>query len=194
MGRARLANSTAAAEYIANRIFTPGEMRRQAISDGLITISVPEDVPEEEFPDDSQEENPNERTNLLGKPIAPSQGGHGEVLPRGDYFSDEVHRMINVGDAHLRKMIRGVVAPLREQTTDALNGLNDAEFDAWSDWYDEALWGDMEDEFPELTFSTLSIARSRLGDIMHDADVCGRWKCRQKIFIAILSRFSIMPY
>jgi len=170
MGRARLANSTAAGLYIENRIFTPSEMRRQAIADGLVNVSVPEDIPEDEMPD-IPPSTTDKRPGDLGRPIAPSQGGHGEVLPRGDYFSDEVHRMINVGDAHLRKMIRGVVAPLREQTTDALNGLNDAEFDAWSDWYDEALWGDMEDEFPELTFSTLSIARSRLGDIMHDADV-----------------------
>ena len=42
LGRARLANATAASQYIEKRIFTPGEMRRQAISDGLITISVPE--------------------------------------------------------------------------------------------------------------------------------------------------------
>lgn len=165
MSRARLANSTAAAEYINNRIFTPNEMRRQAISDGLITISIPEDVPEDDFPE-LPEENPNERTNLLGKPIAPSQGGHGEVLPRGDVFSDEINKMMDVGDTYLKKMVRSVISPLREQTTDALTSFSEGELDAWNDWYDEALWGNAEDEFPELTFSTLSLARSNLNSLM----------------------------
>jgi hypothetical protein len=174
MGRARLAGATAAGLYIENRIFTPGEMRRQTIADGLINISVPEDVPEDEFPEEPLPSETDKRPGDLGRPIAPSQGGHGEVLPRGDVFSDEVRRMINVGDAHLRAMIRGAISPLREQTTEALSGLNEAEVEAWSDWYDEALWGDIEDEFPELTFSTLSLARSKLGDIMDDADIW--WK------------------
>jgi len=166
MGRARLANSTAASEYIANKIFTPGEMRRQAISDGLITISVPEDVPEDEFPEMPQNNPTSERPGLLGRPIAPSQGGHGEVLPRGDVFSDSVSRMMDVGDTYLKNMIHSVISPIREQTNDALRSLSDGELDAWSDWYDEALWGNIEDEFPEITFSTLSIARSNLTGLM----------------------------
>jgi len=79
MGRARLSDATAAAQYISNRIFTPGEMRLQAISDGLISISIPEEVPEDaEFPEVTNK--PAERPNSLGRPIAPTSGGQGEVL------------------------------------------------------------------------------------------------------------------
>lgn len=82
--RARLANATAAAQYIADKVFSPKEMRLQAIADGLITISVPEDIPEEEFFDPPKEnlDQPGdapERPSILGRPVAPSAGGHGEI-------------------------------------------------------------------------------------------------------------------
>jgi hypothetical protein len=44
ISRARLAGATAASQYIDKRIFTPKEMRLQTIADGLITISVPEEI------------------------------------------------------------------------------------------------------------------------------------------------------
>ena len=161
LSRARLANATAASQFIDKRIFTPNEMRRQAISDGLITISVPEDVPEDEFPDELMETE-NERTNMLGKPVAPSQGGHGEVLPRGDVFSDAVYNMINVPNAPIKKLVRSIIQPVKIETDDVLDKLDDGELDAWSDWHDEALWGDLDEEIPELTLSTLEISRSNL--------------------------------
>jgi hypothetical protein len=164
LGRARLANATASAQYIEQKIFTPGEMRRQAISDGLVTISVPEDVPEDEFPEPDINPSPvDERPGSLGKPVAPSQGGHGEVLPRGDVFSDAVYEMVNVPNAHIRKLVRSIIRPLQIETNDALDKIeNDAELLAWSDWYDETLWGDLNDELPELTLSTLDISRGNL--------------------------------
>ena len=169
ISRARLANATAASQYIENRIFTPGEMRRQAISDGLITISIPEDVPpDSEFPEPEQGPS-NERTNILGKPVAPSQGGHGEV--KGDVFSEEVNRIISRSDDQLRRLIRGVLQPLQIETNDALEKLNEAELQAWGDWYNDALWGDLNEELPELTISTLGNARERLNELMaHDFD------------------------
>jgi hypothetical protein len=161
LSRSRLANATAASQYIDKRIFTPGEMRRQAISDGLITISVPEEVPEDEFPDEVMETE-NERTNMLGKPVAPSQGGHGEV--KGDVFSDAVYEMVNTPNANIRKLVKSIIQPLKIETNDALDKLDDGALDAWSDWHDDALWGNLDEEMPELTLSTLSLARDNLGD------------------------------
>jgi hypothetical protein len=176
MGRARLANATAAAQYIEQRIFTPEEMRRVAIADGLITIPVPEKVPEDEFPEPEMGMSPSdERPGLLGKPQTPSQGGHGEVLPRGDVFSDEVSRMVNVNDYHVRSLIFSIIRPLKIETDDALMKLSDGELDAWGDWYDDAIWGDLEDELPELTLSTLELSRNKLDEIMNDNDY---WKIK----------------
>jgi hypothetical protein len=168
MSRSRLANATAAAQYIDKRIFTPQEMRRQAIADGLITISVPEDIPEDEFPDDPMESDSQERTNMLGKPVAPSQGGHGEVVDRSDAFSDEVGEIIDPSDAAIRKMIRSVVQPLSIQTQKILEDMNDAELAAWDDWFNEVLWGDDMEGLPELTMITLSESRDRLALVLKD--------------------------
>ncbi len=190
ISRARLANATAASQYIDKKIFSPGEMRRQAISDGLITISIPEDVPpDSEFPEPEQS-TPNERTSILGKPVAPSQGGHGEV--KGDVFSEEVNRIISRSDDQLQRLIRGVLQPLQIETNDALEKLNEAELQAWGDWYNDALWGDLNEELPELTISTLGNARERLNELMtHDFD----WWRLGVSADAVYTEFSdLVPY
>lgn len=81
IGRARLSNATAAAQYVDYGIFTPAELRLQTIADGLISISVPEKIPEDELPEKKQDTAP-ERPSLLGRPVAPSAGGQGEVRAR----------------------------------------------------------------------------------------------------------------
>ena len=84
LGRSRLANANAWKMYIENRIFTPEEARQQTIADGLITISVPESVPDEsEFPAPPTPFGGNGKSPqspaMIGKPVTPSQGGHGEI-------------------------------------------------------------------------------------------------------------------
>jgi hypothetical protein len=37
-------------------------------------------------------------------------------------------------------------------------------------WHDEALWGDLDDELPELTFSTLGNARTQLESLMSEGE------------------------
>lgn len=84
-GRATLAAATAWGQLIDKRIFTPQEARQQIIADGLTTVSFPETVPDDaEFPEE-QNVTP-ERPGMTGKPIAPSQGGYGEVKSRSDLF------------------------------------------------------------------------------------------------------------
>lgn len=83
MGRARLASATAIGLMIDKRMITPEEGRQQMLADGLINISIPEKLPEDlkNIPQ-NQPQNPfqsPERPSMLGKPIAPSQGGYGEV-------------------------------------------------------------------------------------------------------------------
>jgi len=85
-GRALLSEATAWGQLIDKRIFTPQEARQQIIADGLTTISFPETVPDDaEFPEQVNPFTP-ERPGMTGKPIAPSQGGYGEVKSRADLF------------------------------------------------------------------------------------------------------------
>lgn len=76
LGRARLATATAFSLAVDKMALTPDEMRLQMIADGLISISIPEKAPKQDvLPKPTQ----NQQTNALGRPIAPSQGGWGEV-------------------------------------------------------------------------------------------------------------------
>jgi hypothetical protein len=166
-GRARLADATAWGQLIENKVFSPSEVRLQMIADGHITISVPEDVPEDEFPEPDMPPQ-DERPGQIGRPVAPSQGGHGEVLPRGDVFSDAVYEMVNTPNTNIRKLVRSIIQPLNIEIIDAVEKLSDGELDAWSDWHDEALWGNLDEELPELTLSTLSLSRDKLSDTYHE--------------------------
>jgi hypothetical protein len=91
LSRARLANATAAQLMIASRTFSPKEARRQTIADGLFSIPLPEDPPEDEFPALPDPNAPaNKSVGLLGKPVAPSQGGQGEIKSQAEVFESLV--------------------------------------------------------------------------------------------------------
>ena len=79
MGRARLASSTALALLVDKMVLTPEEVRQQMIADGLINISIPEKIPAELKNRQLPSAPTSERPAMLGKPVAPSQGGYGEV-------------------------------------------------------------------------------------------------------------------
>lgn len=87
IGRARLASMTAIGTAIDKQVLTADEGRQQLVSDGLVSISIPEKFPESEkkpeLPPGGAFGNPfgatPERPGLLGKPVTPSQGGHGEI-------------------------------------------------------------------------------------------------------------------
>lgn len=86
LGRARLATATALSIMIDKRAITPQESRLQMLADGLIDVPIPEEIPKDGFDDLMPKINPafgnngnsSERPGLLGRPIAPSQGGWGE--------------------------------------------------------------------------------------------------------------------
>jgi len=159
-GRALLAFSTSAAQLVESRMFTPQELRLQALASGLITVSVPEEIPEDEFPEEPMAGNSPERPAQLGKPVAPSQGGHGEVLPRSR-LEDEVHRVLDIVDLDLKASITDIVSPLLVEIRSVMD-LENGELAAWSDWHDDVLWGDMLDEVPELTQTVLAQSREYL--------------------------------
>jgi hypothetical protein len=51
MGRARLASATAFRTFSDLKMFSPQELRTQAIQDGLVSITLPDEVPaDSEFP------------------------------------------------------------------------------------------------------------------------------------------------
>jgi hypothetical protein len=111
LGRARLANATAWQLYIEKQIFTPNEARAQTIADGLVTIPIPETVengdrlfqppvpqpfgggnPDQNQPNNINQANPKskKKPGMLGKPVAPSSGGHGEIKSEAQIELDDI--------------------------------------------------------------------------------------------------------
>ena len=156
LSRARLANATAGSQYIESRIFSPNEIRLQTIADGLFTISVPENVPEEDFKlvEDKQA---NERPGMLGAPVNPSQGGQGEVLGRGA-FDEILLGLLDISDIQIRKLARAVAPGMSTELNTVLDELQFNELDWWIKWHDDALWGNLDEVIPELTLSTIKYA------------------------------------
>jgi hypothetical protein len=168
MGRASLAYATAAAQFIDKRIFTPEEMRLQAIRDGLITISVPEKVPpDSEFPAPTNAfGSSSERPSMLGRPVAATAGGQGEV--RQSLFDKELDRIVNIESIKLKRVIRASVAPLLAEIT-SLNDfsvLEDDNLKSWNEWHDELLWNDLYKDMPELTRATIEDANYEIDRMM----------------------------
>ena len=90
LGRARLATATAMQIFLDKKILVPNEARQQIIADGLISISIPESIEGGDKPFEAEKPS-DERPALLGKPIAPSQGGYGEIKSEIDtMLSDNV--------------------------------------------------------------------------------------------------------
>ena len=98
MSRARMANANAASIWIGSQIFSPDEIRRQAIADGMFTITIPETLDRKsiewptnalryigkntETPSNAPNTPENKGNNQIGNPKNPSQGGRGEVMPQ----------------------------------------------------------------------------------------------------------------
>jgi len=104
IARSRLANAQASKEFIMMGILTPSELRHQMVADGLITIPIPDEIPEDEkftgFSGGNQasssgDANVNNR-DLLGKRVPPSQGGHGEVTTKS--IAEFNRSILNVAD------------------------------------------------------------------------------------------------
>jgi len=121
MGRARLSDATAWSQYIAQGIFTPEEARLQTISDGLVSISIPEKLPEGYIPPQAGTK-PAERPSMLGRPIAPSSGGQGEVLQAAlesdpeffDLFSEKEAKFADMTDKEKEETLEEINIYLRQ--------------------------------------------------------------------------------
>lgn len=129
LGRARLANATAWVAMVNAGMFGTGEARRQTIADGLTSISLPEEIPQE-VKDEQQNKLNNqfgggaERPSMLGRPVSPSQGGWGENAARSQ-FKSWMDKVRDVQDVYLQRLIYlsfpGVLANLQG----VIRGLDD---------------------------------------------------------------------
>lgn len=88
LGRARLATSQAFSAWRQMGLFSVQELRSQSIQDGLVSISMPDEVPTDAKPDPVL--SPNGEPELLQGGKAPSAGGEGEIKSLIDSVSFKV--------------------------------------------------------------------------------------------------------
>lgn len=90
MSRARMASANAFQVFVGMQAFSPDEVRRQAIADGLISITVPETIDRSkiEWPTNAlryignKSGEANKGSNEVGDAKAPSSGGQGQAIPQ----------------------------------------------------------------------------------------------------------------
>jgi len=179
VGRARLANSTAFGQMIKDKYIAPKEARLQMIADGMITISIPEDVPlESEFPAPPtpfglQPNNPDkpERPGVLGSPILPSAGGHGEVrsfVSKGmsdlkNIFKTKFENIIGKADGlRVKRLVRKAIEinfPFVRGAVTQLSSM--AELKAWLTWTNEAtLKSEYDENTPDVVIKFIESSKN----------------------------------
>jgi len=157
LSRARLANATAMNQYIQSRIFTEKEARLQTLADGLFTIGVPEEVDESEFITQTQE-NP-ERPGILGSPVKPSLGGHGEAK---SVFGEILLSNFDISDTQIRKLAKNII-PIMQNELEGVLELSESDIYNWTEWHTKALY---ENEYPsEITQSTIQLSEKSIDSI-----------------------------
>jgi hypothetical protein len=126
-GRARLADATAWAQYIDKGMFTAQEARLQVMADGLVTISIPEEIPPEAAKAMKDKLASPERPSMLGRPIAPSSGGQGEVLQSlldadpefRSFFTELEEKFPGLGEDEQQNVLKELKNYLEQMTNSA---------------------------------------------------------------------------
>ena len=162
IGRARLANSTAIGQLIDKGVISPQEARLQTLADGTFTITLPEALPKD-AKERVEQNNAPERPGMLGTPVSPSQGGHGEVLPRSQ-FEKRVDQLAKIDSIHLQRLAQAGLPTLKTNADKAFEELLPDDVGLWAEWQRRIVWGDIIEEIPELTNTALDISKQRIYD------------------------------
>jgi hypothetical protein len=158
MSRARMADANAAKVWIENKVFTPSELRRQAMADGLVTVDVPEeiDINSKEFPAPPVTGfgGGNRLSNQTGVNTkkSPSGGGQGDVIPQ---------QIISKNRSPIESTISKAVFSGNQIMGALLNSVREKnDFSAWEEKFDGAIIGksatdDLTQSVIDDTFSTI---------------------------------------
>ena len=133
LGRARLANATAAKINIETGQFSREEMRLQQMNDGIITINLPEKPPEDAIPPTGKSE---DRPGLLGYPQGASSGGQGEIKLSTIQTDKSKHF-----DSHLKRFVGDVTKSIGQVLEDAKQGLGEDDLFKLRSVVDDSLFG-----------------------------------------------------
>jgi hypothetical protein len=181
MGRSMLAFATAANQLIDKGVFGPNEMRQQIMASGLITIPLPEEMPEEELKKITDfQEKANERPGLLGRPVNPSSGGRGEVM-ESDAITRSLGNMLDPDNIYLDKLISVASEHIIPDTSE-----NGGEFLETRSLEIDDFWKEIYEQIPELADANMEIGKSKVFDLIDWCDfpveqILSQWRDTAKL-------------
>ena len=163
MSRARMASANAFKVFIDMRAFTPDEVRRQSIADGLFSITLPETIDRAsiEWPDNTLRYIGNKGSNQVGDPAAPSSGGQGDTIPQ-----QIVSRHRAKIEVSIAKAVYQANQPLGAVIYSVRNGDNKVE--DWEKSFDDAVVGRSQADL--VTESVISDTHNLILDTLDGAD------------------------
>jgi len=104
---------------------------------------------------------------MLGAPVNPSQGGKGEILNRS-HFGDVLLNLLDISDLQIKKLAISILPGVEREFNNVLDKLDSHELDWWIKWHNDALWGNLDEEIPELTLSTIRFSDRIVNKIVKD--------------------------
>lgn len=181
IGRARLANATAFNALVSGNSLTEEEVRAQIVADGMMTVSIPEKLPQElqekiDLKKKSAEmfasggpntgnnkpgfgkNGPAERPSMLGKPVKPSLGGKGEAASNKSAVDTWIENVVYADPKYLQRLAF-TVFPLVQAD---IEHVGDDDFE-WLGKQNRSLWsGEVDESLPEISKILLSNTKDTL--------------------------------
>lgn len=144
VGRARMATANAGNIWIQGQVFSPDEIRRQTIADGLFTITLPETLDRKsiEWPTNALRYIGNKTgqdagktgSNQIGDSKAPSSGGQGEIKPQQVVSKNRSKIEVSLSKAIYagNQILGGLIKSVRNEKND---------FPAWEKKFENSVVG-----------------------------------------------------
>ena len=162
MSRARMASANAFKVFTDIQAFSPDEVRRQSIADGLFSISLPETIDRKsiEWPANTLRYVGNKGSNQVGDSKAPSSGGQGETIPQ---------QVVSRHRAKIEVSISKAVYAGNQSLGALLASVKDAnDVKTWEDAFDGAVIGKSQADL--LTESVISDTYNVIVSVLDGAE------------------------
>ena len=177
MGRARLASSQAFTTWMNDGVLSPLEVRQQIIQDGLMSVSIPDEIPPEAKPmtpaertiryigkGDKPPGTPgNKEPELVGNPKAPSGGGEGDI--KRSLVIDTVS--FKPKSKTLDNYVRKLASEFAPTVIETLSSVSEDEVEVWRSTLIESILDDNVDFGIQLSelLKTKSLGTFDFGDL-----------------------------
>jgi hypothetical protein len=140
LGRARLASSQALKTWQDSGNLSPQEVRSQIIADGLVSISLPDELPPDAKPllptgPFGNKVGGNGEPEMVGSPKAPSGGGEGDV---------KKSIVVKSKPRNLSTVVKSLVDEIAVKISDTVSAISEDELELWRTSISESLFDEVD--------------------------------------------------